>query len=59
MRATSRRELSASIVLVDALLTQGKQGEAQKRNGSSSTARNKSQNRGLRLQFELASAESS
>ena len=48
-------ELSASIVLIDALLTQGKQGEAQKEMEAVQRLGNKSQNRLLRLQFELAS----
>ncbi len=48
-------ELSASIVLIDALLTQGKQGEAQKEMEAAQPIGNKSQNRFLRLQFELAS----
>ncbi|MGC2193106.1 MAG: winged helix-turn-helix domain-containing protein [Terriglobales bacterium] len=48
-------ELSASIALIDALLAQGKQGEAQKEMGVAQPLGNKSQNRFLRLQFELAS----
>ena len=48
-------ELSASIVLIDALLAQGKQGEAQKEMEAAQALGNKSQNRFLRLQFELAS----
>ncbi len=48
-------ELSASIVLIDALLIQGKQGEAQKEMEAAQPVGNKSQNRFLRLQFELVS----
>jgi DNA-binding winged helix-turn-helix (wHTH) protein/tetratricopeptide (TPR) repeat protein len=48
-------ELSASIALIDALLAQRKQGEAQKEMGAAQPLGNKSQNRFLRLQFELAS----
>jgi len=48
-------ELSASVVLIDALLTQGKQDEAQKEIGAAQPLEDKSQNRYLRLQFELAS----
>jgi tetratricopeptide (TPR) repeat protein len=48
-------ELNASIVLIDALLAQSKQGEAQKEIEAAQRLGNKSQNRFLRLQFELAS----
>lgn len=48
-------ELSARIVLIEALLSQGKQGEAQKEVEAAQPLENKSQNRFLRLQFELAS----
>ena len=48
-------ELSASIALMDALLAQGKQAEAQKEMEAAQGLGNKSQNRFLRLQFELAS----
>ena len=48
-------ELTASIVLIDALLIQGKQGEAQKEMETAQPLGKKSQNRFLRLQFELAS----
>ena len=48
-------ELSASIALIDALLAQGKQGEAQKEMGAAQQLGNVTQNRFLRLQFELAS----
>jgi len=48
-------ELSASTVLIDALLTQGKQGEAQKEMGAAQQLGNVTQNRFLHLQFELAS----
>ncbi len=48
-------ELNASIVLIDALLAQGKQGEAQKEMESAQRLGKESQNRFLRLQFELAS----
>ncbi|MGH9547706.1 MAG: tetratricopeptide repeat protein [Terriglobales bacterium] len=48
-------ELSASIVLIDALLALGKQGEAQKETETAQRLGNESQNRFLRLQFELAS----
>lgn len=46
-------ELSASIVLIDALLLQGKQGEAQKAIEEVQQLGSESQNRLLRLQFEL------
>jgi tetratricopeptide (TPR) repeat protein len=48
-------ELSASIVLIDSLLAQGKQGEAQKEMEAALALGKQSQNRFLRLQFELAS----
>ena len=48
-------ELSASIALIDALLAQGKQGEAQKEMEAAQRLGKESQNRLLRLQFELAS----
>ncbi len=48
-------ELSAGIVLIDALLAQGKQAEAQKEMEAAQGLGNKSQNRFLRLQFELVS----
>jgi len=48
-------ELSASIALVDALLAQGKQSEAQNEMEAAQELGNKSQNRFLRLQFELTS----
>ena len=48
-------ELSANIALIDALLAQGKQGEAQKEMEAARQLENKSQNLFLRLQFELAS----
>lgn len=48
-------ELSASIALIDALLAQGKQGEAQKEMEAARQLENKSQNLFLRLQFELVS----
>jgi DNA-binding winged helix-turn-helix (wHTH) protein/tetratricopeptide (TPR) repeat protein len=48
-------ELSASIVLIDALLAEGKQGEAQKEMEAAQPLGNATQNRFLRLQFELAS----
>jgi len=48
-------ELTASIVLIDLLLIQGKQGEAQKEMEAAQPLGKKSQNRFLRLQFELAS----
>lgn len=48
-------ELSASIALIDALLAEGKQGEAQKEMEAAQALGNASQNRFLRLQFELAS----
>ncbi|HEV2399596.1 MAG TPA: tetratricopeptide repeat protein [Candidatus Sulfotelmatobacter sp.] len=48
-------ELSASIALIDALLAQGKQGEAQKEMEAAQALANATQNRFLRLQFELAS----
>jgi len=47
-------ELGASIALIDALLAQGKQGEAQREMEAAQPLGNKSQNRFLRLQFELA-----
>ncbi len=49
-------ELDAGIVLIDALLAQGKQGEAQKEIEADQQLGKKSQNYFLRLQFELASA---
>ncbi len=49
-------ELNASIVLIDALLAQGKQGEARKEMEAAQRLGKDSQNRFLRLQFELASA---
>ncbi len=49
-------ELNASIVLIDALLAQGKQGEARKEMEAAQRLGKESQNRLLRLQFELASA---
>jgi ATP/maltotriose-dependent transcriptional regulator MalT len=48
-------ELSASIVLIGALLAQNKQAEAQKEMEAAQQLQGKSQNRHLRLQFELAS----
>ncbi|HTS37325.1 MAG TPA: winged helix-turn-helix domain-containing protein [Candidatus Solibacter sp.] len=48
-------ELSASMVLIDALLAQGKQGEAEKEMGAHQRLGSESQNRFLRLQFELVS----
>jgi eukaryotic-like serine/threonine-protein kinase len=48
-------ELSASIVLINALLAQGKRSEAQKEMGAAQQLGNVTQNRFLRLQFELAS----
>jgi len=48
-------ELSSSIVLIEALLAQGKQGEAQKEMEAARPLGNKSQSRFLRLQFELVS----
>ena len=48
-------ELTASIVLIDALLAQGKQGEAQKEMEAAQPLGKESQNRFLRLQFELVS----
>ena len=48
-------ELSARIVLIDALLAQAKQSEAQKEMEAAQALGNATQNRFLRLQFELAS----
>jgi tetratricopeptide (TPR) repeat protein len=48
-------ELSASIVLIDALLAQNKQGDAQKEMRAAQQLEDKSQNRYLRLQFQLGS----
>lgn len=48
-------ELSASIAVIDALLAQGKPGEAQKEMEAAQQLGNATQNRFLRLQFELAS----
>ncbi len=48
-------ELSASITLIDSLLSQGKQSKAQEEMEAAQPLGNKSQNRFLRLQFELAS----
>jgi len=48
-------ELSASIVLIDALLTQGKQGEAKEEMEADQRLAKESQNRFLHLQFELLS----
>jgi DNA-binding winged helix-turn-helix (wHTH) protein/tetratricopeptide (TPR) repeat protein len=48
-------ELNASIVLIDALLAQSKQGEAQKEMEAAQRLGKASQNRFLRSQFELAS----
>jgi tetratricopeptide (TPR) repeat protein len=49
-------ELSASIVLIDSLLRQGKQDEAEKELEGVQRLGNESQNRLLRLQFELEQA---
>ena len=48
-------ELNATIVLIDALLAQGKEGEAKKETEAARHLGKESQNRLLRLQFELAS----
>ena len=48
-------ELNATIVLIDALLAQGKEDEAEKELEATRRLGNESQNRLLRLQFELAS----
>ena len=48
-------ELTARIVLIDALLAQAKQSEAQKEMEAAQRLGNGSQNRFLRLQFELVS----
>jgi tetratricopeptide (TPR) repeat protein len=48
-------ELSASLVLIEALLAQDKQGEAQKEMEAAQKLQGKSQNRYLRLRFELTS----
>jgi len=48
-------ELSASIVLIHALLAQGKQAEAQKEMEAAQRLGKQSQNRFLRMQFELIS----
>jgi DNA-binding winged helix-turn-helix (wHTH) protein/tetratricopeptide (TPR) repeat protein len=48
-------ELTARIVLIDALLAQAKLSDAQKEMEAAQALGNKSQNRFLRLQFELAS----
>ena len=48
-------ELNATIVLIDALLAQGKEDEAKKEIEAARRLGNDSQNRSLRLQFELAS----
>jgi tetratricopeptide (TPR) repeat protein len=48
-------ELNASLVIIDALLAQGKQAEAQKEMEAAQRLGNGSQNRFLRLQFELIS----
>ena len=48
-------ELTASIVLIDALLTQGKQSQAQKEMEAAQQLGQQSQNRFLHLQFELVS----
>jgi eukaryotic-like serine/threonine-protein kinase len=48
-------ELNASIALIDALLAQGKQDEAQKEMGAAQKLGNATENRSLRLLFELAS----
>lgn len=47
--------LSASLVVIDSLLAQGKQSEAQKEMETAQKLASKSQNRYLTLQFELAS----
>jgi DNA-binding winged helix-turn-helix (wHTH) protein/tetratricopeptide (TPR) repeat protein len=47
-------ELAASLVIVDALLAQGKQSEAEKEIEADQPLGKQSQNRFLRLQFELA-----
>jgi eukaryotic-like serine/threonine-protein kinase len=47
-------ELTASIVLIDALLSESKQAEAQEEMEAAQPLGNKSQNRFLRLQFQLA-----
>ena len=49
-------ELTASLVIIDALLAQGKQSEAEKELEAAQRFGNESQNRYLRLQFELTSA---
>ena len=49
-------ELTASLVIIDALLAQGKQGEAEKEIEADQRLEKESQNRFLRLQFELVSA---
>ena len=48
-------DLSTSIVLIDGLLAQNKQGDAQKEMRAAQQLGDKSQNRYLRLQFELSS----
>ncbi len=48
-------ELNASLVIVETLLAQGKQGEAQKEVDAAHLLGTATQNRFLRLQFELAS----
>jgi DNA-binding winged helix-turn-helix (wHTH) protein/tetratricopeptide (TPR) repeat protein len=48
-------ELTASTVLIEALLAEGKQGEAEKEMSDAQPFGNQSQNRFLRLQFDLAS----
>ena len=48
-------ELNASLVIIDALLAQGKRAEAQEQVETSHRLGNESQNRFLRLQFELVS----
>jgi eukaryotic-like serine/threonine-protein kinase len=48
-------ELSASIVLIEALLAQGKEAEAQKEMEAAQQLGKQSQNRFLRMQFELIS----
>jgi tetratricopeptide (TPR) repeat protein len=48
-------ELSASVVLIEALLAQSKQGEAQKEMEAAQPLGNRSQNRILQLQLELIS----
>jgi len=48
-------ELSASIVLIGALLAEGKQGEAKKEKEAARSLGNGTQNHFLRLQFELVS----